>query len=85
MPWVRLYSTFEFQVTTPIRSCHLSCGRLFFPFQFFADRDQRVPGAFVDAFIEGRDVFEQRTKRDERLPGLAGEQAPGGSINLGGV
>lgn len=68
-----------------LQSCHPALWMLFFPFQFFADGDQGVPGAFVDAFIEGGDVLEQGSKRDERLPGLSGEKAPGAGFSRGGV
>ena len=65
--------------------CHLWVEILFFPFQFFADGDQGVPGAFVDAFIERGDMLEQCAKRNERLPGLTGEEASGGGFNYGRV
>jgi len=59
--------------------------RLFFPFQFFANGDQRLTGVYVDALIEGRYMLEDHAKRDECLPGLVCEDGPGGGFRCGGV
>ena len=65
--------------------CHQVLEELSLSFEFPADGDQGLAGVFVDGFVEGWHMLEKCAKRDERLTGLAGENAPGCGFGFGEV